>query len=213
MRARVRGALTNGEAVGPSRIASSSGVKGRRGITYIRTGTSRKMTSGNPIAAVSYIVSSLIDLRQRNAHTNSLCDGERRGEAEELDADKKRKARGPHAPERLGRGHQAPVTEEVVQLGRNTILRKCTKAHVPAVISSALRSLGTQGETHKRPASTPRGMRASTCRNGPVRRTRQSAPCARFDTRCSTTASGTSSIPVDECTSVGSGGGSRSLGR
>jgi hypothetical protein len=52
-----------------------------------------------------------------NAHTDSLRDGERRGEAKELDADKKRKARWPHAPERFGRGHEAPVTEEVVQLG------------------------------------------------------------------------------------------------
>jgi hypothetical protein len=55
-----RRALTNGEAVGPSRIASSSGVKGRRGIMYIRTGTSRKMTSGNPIAAVPHLVSGLL---------------------------------------------------------------------------------------------------------------------------------------------------------
>jgi hypothetical protein len=43
--------LTNGEAVGPSSIASSSLVKGRRGIISMRTGMSNIIITGNPIAA------------------------------------------------------------------------------------------------------------------------------------------------------------------
>jgi len=44
--------LTNGEAVGPSRIASSSLVNGKRGIRKIRRGTSNMIMTGNPIAAM-----------------------------------------------------------------------------------------------------------------------------------------------------------------
>ena len=43
--------LTKGDAVGPSRTASSSSVKGSRGTTYVLSGTNRKMIIGNPMAA------------------------------------------------------------------------------------------------------------------------------------------------------------------
>lgn len=46
--------LTNGEAVGPSRIASSSSVNGKRGIRRMRRGISNMMMTGNPIAAMRY---------------------------------------------------------------------------------------------------------------------------------------------------------------
>jgi hypothetical protein len=44
--------LTKGEAVGPSRIASSSSVKGMRGTRSVRRGISNMIITGNPIAAV-----------------------------------------------------------------------------------------------------------------------------------------------------------------
>ena len=43
--------LTNDDAVGPSRIASSSLVNGRRGMTKIRRGMSNIIITGNPMAA------------------------------------------------------------------------------------------------------------------------------------------------------------------
>jgi len=46
--------LTNGEAVGPSRIASSSLVNGKRGIRKIRRGISNMIMIGNPIAAIRH---------------------------------------------------------------------------------------------------------------------------------------------------------------
>ena len=59
--------------------------------------------------------------------------------------------------------------------------------------------------THKSPARTPLGIKFSTCKNGPVKRTRQSDPCARFDIRCSTTAIGTSCIVVIKLAGGGKG--------
>ena len=44
--------LTNGDAVGPSSIASSSIVKGIRGMRYIRTGIKSMIITGKPIAAI-----------------------------------------------------------------------------------------------------------------------------------------------------------------
>ena len=49
---------------------------------------------------------------------------------------------------------------------------------------------GREENTDNNPASTPLGIRFSKCRNGPVNKTRHSDPCAKFDTRCSTTPMG-----------------------
>ena len=46
--------LTKGDAVGPSRIASSSFVNGCLGITRVRSGRRSKMTIGKPIAAIHF---------------------------------------------------------------------------------------------------------------------------------------------------------------
>ena len=46
-------ALTKGDAVGPSRMASSSSVNGSRGTRYVLSGTSSRIMTGNPIAAVT----------------------------------------------------------------------------------------------------------------------------------------------------------------
>ena len=43
--------LTKDEAVGLSRIASSSCVKGNKGMILVRSGTSNKMIIGNPMDA------------------------------------------------------------------------------------------------------------------------------------------------------------------
>ena len=43
--------LTNGDAAGPSRTASSSSVNGSFGMIIERKGMSSEMTTGNPIAA------------------------------------------------------------------------------------------------------------------------------------------------------------------
>lgn len=53
----IRRVLTNGEAAGPSRIASSSRVNDILGITNVLRGSNSMMITGNPIAAsdVKYI--------------------------------------------------------------------------------------------------------------------------------------------------------------
>jgi len=44
--------IVNGDAVGESRIASSSTVKGSRGMTTVRRGTINRIITGNPIEAM-----------------------------------------------------------------------------------------------------------------------------------------------------------------
>ncbi len=53
-------------------------------------------------------------------------------------------------------------------------------------------SISMSGDSHVEIYSVPLGIKCKMCKNGPVRRTRHIAPCAKFDTRCSTTATGTS---------------------
>jgi hypothetical protein len=77
--------LTNGEAVGPSRIANSSSVNGSRGIKKIRRGISSKIITGNPIAATyqkRQLNRFLISAERR---TDSLRHGKRGAKAGKFD--------------------------------------------------------------------------------------------------------------------------------
>ena len=58
VRPRSKTGLTNGDAVGPSRTASSSSVKESLGMIIERKGMSSEMTIGNPIAAGDHSVAS-----------------------------------------------------------------------------------------------------------------------------------------------------------
>lgn len=46
--------LTNGDAVGPSKIATSSEENGMRGIMNTRMGIKSMIMTGNPMAAINY---------------------------------------------------------------------------------------------------------------------------------------------------------------
>ena len=75
--------LTKGDAVGPSRMASSSSVKGSRGTTSTRSGTRAMMMSGNPIAAADASVERGI-IGREGENTDGLNNGHRCAKGEEF---------------------------------------------------------------------------------------------------------------------------------
>lgn len=86
------GRLTNGDAAGPSRIASSSFVNGNRGIRCVRTGSRSIIITGNPMAAVSDRTQNTMKLaasehKSEEARTDGLSDCESYAKANELDGD------------------------------------------------------------------------------------------------------------------------------
>ena len=186
-------------------------------MTSVRNGISSRMMTGKPIAAIAE--SAQCETYGVGRLTDSLRYSKRRPEPGQLHAHEQQYARLAHFAQRLVRGRKRLVPEEIQQALRDPIALERVQTHIPAVnacIQSQSRQIrrGIGWVTHKRPARTPRGIRCRTCRNGRVRRTRHSAPCARFDTRCSTTATATSCLraspsPSRTCVGSGSSSGSR----
>lgn len=84
--------LTNGEAVGPSKMLSSSIENGNRGTMTVLRGTINKITTGNPIAAIRIVFyqsrpPTNVALKRRLGRelTNGLGDRKCDPESNELD--------------------------------------------------------------------------------------------------------------------------------
>ena len=65
--------LTKGDAVGPSRIASSSSVNGSRGMTTARNGMRSIMMMGNPMAAVRNPIRGTIGNSAMHVYSPMVC--------------------------------------------------------------------------------------------------------------------------------------------
>ena len=123
---------TNGEAVGPSRIANSSSVKGSRGTKYVRTGTKSMITRGKPIAAIRIALARVSRMAGVGQHTYGLCDRHGGTEADELDSDEHQDPRLAHPPQRLvGRG-QGFIAQEVEELACDAVSLQSICTHIPA---------------------------------------------------------------------------------
>ena len=101
-------------------------------MTIARSGTSKRMTTGNPIAA-KRVRQRIVNTTREDTHTYGLCDGKGRTKADELDGDEQQQARFADFVERLvGRGERF-VSDEVEQFEGDTVALKGVRAHVPAI--------------------------------------------------------------------------------
>lgn len=105
-------------------------------MTNVRSGTSKRMTTGNPIAAESVFAVTSGEFMRRVGwapkRTYRLRDGKGRTETDELDGDEQDQTRFADFAEGLVARCEGVVSEEVEQFEGNAISLESGCTHVPA---------------------------------------------------------------------------------